>query len=105
MSTALARLVVKKLAEMAARPKSDDKNKDTKEAIALAYPGLQLRYGKKLNTRNWQSLPHTIYYTRIPCSREPITSSSAPTVQASETINLVVNGRSGQQVQNIVTLK
>lgn len=104
MSTALARLVVKKLAEMAARPKSDDKNKDTKEAIALAIQAFNFAT-EKADTRNWQSLPHTIYYTRIPLQQGTNQLKFSASGPSSETINLVVNGNGGQQVQNIVTLK
>ncbi|QEC45878.1 hypothetical protein FSB84_06940 [Pseudobacter ginsenosidimutans] len=104
MSTALARLVVKKLAEMAARPKSDDKNKDTKEAIALAIQAFSFAT-EKADTRNWQSLPHTIYYTRIPLQKGTNQLQFQASGQSSQTINLVVEGRGGQQVQNIVTLR
>ena len=104
MSTALARLVVKKLAEMAARPKSDDKNKDTKEAIALAIQAFSFAT-EKADTRNWQSLPHTIYYTRIPLRKGTNQLQFQANGPSSQTINLVVEGRGGQQVQNIVTLR
>ena len=104
MSTALARLVVKKLAEMAARPKSDDKNKDTKEAIALAIQAFNFAT-EKADTRNWQSLPHTIYYSRIPLQKGTNQLQFTANGGASQNINLVVEGTGGQQVQNIVTLR
>lgn len=104
MGTALARLVVKKLAEIAARPKSDDKNKDTREAIALAIQAFNFA-SEKADTRNWQSLPHTIYYTRIPLQKGTNQLQFNANGPSTETINLVVNGTGGQQVQNIVTLR
>jgi hypothetical protein len=69
MATALSRLAVKKIAEAAARPKKDDKNKDSREALALAIQIFNFA-SEKADTRNWQSLPHTIYYTPYtPCPR------------------------------------
>lgn len=104
MGTALARLVVKKLAEIAARPKSDDKNKDTKEAIALAIQAFSF-ISEKADTRNWQSLPHTIYYTRIPLQKGTNQLSFKASGPTSQDINLVVEGTGGQQVRNVVTLR
>lgn len=80
LSGTLTRLAVKKLAEAAVRPdekKEDDKKKTEEEKKkeekkrnqreALAF-GLQLfsLASEKADTRNWQSLPHTVYYARIP---------------------------------------
>lgn len=104
MGTALGRLVVKKLAEIAARPKADDKNKDTKEAIALAIQAFNFA-SEKADTRNWQSLPHTIYYTRIPLQKGTNELSFKASGPTNQDINLVVEGKGGQQVQNIVTLR
>lgn len=104
MGTALGRLVVKKLAEMAARPKADDKNKDTKEAIALAIQAFNFA-SEKADTRNWQSLPHTIYYTRVPLQKGTNELSFKATGPTNQEINLVVEGKGGQQVQSVVTLR
>lgn len=100
----LGRLTIKKLAEIAARPKSDDKNKDTKEAIAL---GLQVFnfISEKADTRNWQSLPHTIYYTRVPLDRGTNVLQVTLAGQGTQTINLVAEGNGRVQVQNICTLR
>lgn len=60
MGLALTRLVVKKLAEKQIR--------DENEALGEAFNLLSL-LTEKADTRNWQSLPHTIYYSRIPLKK------------------------------------
>ena len=103
MSLALSRLAVKKLAEAAVRPKKDDKNKDEKEALALAIQAFSF-ISEKADTRNWQSLPHTIYYTRIPLSK----GANAITLQvggSSKVIQLQAEGTGRLQVQNICSLQ
>lgn len=104
MSTALSRAAVKKLAEIAARPKSDDKNKDTKEAIALAIQVFNFA-SEKADTRNWQSLPHTISYIRVPLNRGTNVLQVTVSGQSSQTFNLVAEGNGRIQVQNICTLR
>ena len=104
MSTALSRLAVKKLAEAAARPKKDDKNKDTKEAIALALQVFNFA-SEKADTRNWQSLPHTISYMRVPLHRGVNVLQVTFSGQASKTVNIVAEGNGSLQVQNICTLR
>lgn len=119
LSGTLTRLAVKKLAEAAVRPaekKEDDKKKteeekkkeekkrNQREALAL---GLQLFNfaSEKADTRNWQSLPHTVYYTRVPLQKGGneltlrISGGSSPTMQLS------VHGTGGLQFRNICTLK
>ena len=86
LSKTLTRIAIKKLAEEAARPSENEKNKDKKnrqEAMAL---GIQLfsMASEKADTRNWQSLPHTIYYTRIPLN------------EGTNTIGLDINSGSGR---------
>lgn len=118
LSSTLTRLAVKKLAEAAIRPKEekDDKNKTEeqkkkdkkekaqREALAL---GLQIFNfaTEKADTRNWQSLPHTIYYTRVPLQKGKnnirLQLSGAP----SSSIQLLVDGSGGLQFQNVCTLK
>lgn len=106
MSKALSRIAIKKIAEAAARPKSDDKNKDQKEALASAIQLFSLM-SEKADTRNWQTLPHTILYTRIPlqAGTNKITVNFAgPNLQA-KPVTLTVEGNGRLQVQNICTLK
>lgn len=106
MSIALSRLVIKKLAEEAARPKKDDKNKNEKEAVAVALQVFNF-VSEKADTRNWQSLPHTIFYTRIPLrkGRNTIRLTLNTINQESKSIELNVEGNGRLQVKNVCTLK
>lgn len=100
MSLTLSRLAVKKLAEAAARPKKDDKNKKEKEAVALAIQTFNF-ISEKADTRNWQSLPHTIYYTRVPLSK----GNNTITLQlANNPVTLNVEGTGSLQLRNVCTL-
>ena len=112
LSSTLTRLAIKKLAEAAARPKEkketdsekEKKKKDRQEAFAL---GLQLFNfaSEKADTRNWQSLPHTIYYTRIPLKKglnEVILQVNGP---SSKAVQFSIQGNGRLQFQNICTLK
>jgi uncharacterized protein len=106
MTTTLARLAVKKIAEAAARPKKDDKNKESKEALALAIQIFNFA-SEKADTRNWQSLPHTIYYTRIPLQKgvNVLQVKLSGRGQSGETVNLVAEGNGHLQVRNVITLR
>lgn len=111
LSSTLTRLAIKKLVEAAIRPdekketfsKKENKKKDRKEAIAL---GLELFNfaSEKADTRNWQSLPHTIYYTRVPLKKGLNKISVKFNGPSSKTIQLSVLGNGGLQFQNICTL-
>jgi uncharacterized protein len=79
LATALTRMALKKLTEIAATPKRDpnkkykteeerakaEKQEDLQELLAI---GLKIfnRATEKADTRNWQSLPNSIFYSRIP---------------------------------------
>jgi hypothetical protein len=104
MGLALSRLAVKKLAEAAARPKSDDKNKNEKEALALAIQIFTLA-SEKADTRNWQSLPHTIYYTRIPLKKGPNNLTLQLSGGSSQSITIAVEGNGKLQIRNICSLR
>lgn len=71
LSKTLSRMFVKKMAEELAKPKENEtsqKKKNSREALAL---GLKI-FGfasEKADTRNWQSLPHSISYIRIPLKK------------------------------------
>jgi hypothetical protein len=112
LSSTLTRLAIKKLAEAAARPKEkketdskeEKKKKDRQEAFAL---GLQIFNfaTEKADTRNWQSLPHTIYYTRVPLKKglnEITLQVSGP---SSKAVQISVEGNGRLQFQNICTMK
>lgn len=118
LSSTLTRLAVKKLAEAAVRPKEekDDKNKTEeqkkkdkkekaqREALAL---GLQIFNfaSEKADTRNWQSLPHTIYYTRVPLQKGENSILLQFTGASAKSVQFFANGNGGLQFQNICTLK
>lgn len=70
MSTALSRMAVKKAAQLAIRGKDSDskKNKELREGIAAAIDLYSL-FSEKADTRNWQTLPSSIYYARIPLQK------------------------------------
>lgn len=106
MAKTLSRLAIKKLAEAAARPKSDDKNKDEKEALAAAIQVFSF-VTEKADTRNWQSLPHTILYTRIPLQtgKNTLQINLTGQNQQNKPITLVVEGNGHLQVQNVCTLR
>jgi len=106
MTTTLSRLAIKKLAEAAARPKKDDKNKEEKEALALAIQIFNFA-SEKADTRNWQSLPHTIYYARIPLQKgiNVMQVKLSGRGQSGETVNLVAEGNGQLQVKNLITLR
>ena len=104
MSLALSRLAVKKMAEIAARPKKDDKNKNEKEAVAFALQVFNF-VSEKADTRNWQTLPHSIYYSRIPLNKganELEVNLSGP---SSQTIQLKIEGNGKLQLRSIYTLR
>ena len=112
LGNTLTRLAVKKLSEAAVRnlgadkKKSDDdkkeskKEKNTREALAF---GLQLfnMASEKADTRNWQSLPNKIYYTRIPLQPGENRISLVLQGASAQTIDLVVSGDGGLQFRNL----
>lgn len=113
LSTALARVAVKKLAEEAVRPseestkdnkKDNAKKKGGREALAL---GIQLFNfaSEKADTRNWQSLPHTIFYTRVPLREGPNIINIRINGQQTKELSYTVNGRHGLQFLHVSTLK
>jgi hypothetical protein len=113
LTSTLTRVALKKIAEEAIR---SDQKKNTKtgkkegvkkarnEAIAM---GLQIFNfaSEKADTRNWQSLPHTIFFTRIPL--KPGTNEITVDIggQQSKTLTYSVAGGRGLQFMNICTMK
>ncbi len=68
LTLTLSRVAVKKLAEIAAMPKDDDEKASKEKARKGLALGIKLFAfaSEKADTRNWQSLPHSIHYTRVP---------------------------------------
>ena len=106
MTKTLSRLAIKKMAEVAARANKSEKDKDEREAVAAAIQVFSF-VTEKADTRNWQSLPHTILYTRIPLqpgSNEIKLNFTGPN-QETKPLTLVVQGNGRLQVQNVCTLR
>jgi uncharacterized protein len=106
MSLTLSRLAVKKLAEIAARPKDDAKNKNEKEALAMAIQIFSLA-SEKADTRNWQSLPHTIYYSRIPLreGRNVLQFITTGPNNAKHSVRLEVTGNGSLQFRSLASFR
>lgn len=118
LSSTLTRLAIKKLAEAAIRPndkkddgkkteeqkKKEEKQKNQREALAL---GLQIFnfVSEKADTRNWQSLPHTISYARIPLQKGINNISIQLAGAGSSAITLAVNGNGGLIFKTVSSLK
>lgn len=109
LSQSLTRLALKKLAEGAvATSKRDDKVKDKKEDKRLALSiGLQLFNvaSEKADTRNWQSLPHTIYYARLPLQKGANTLTvdlSGPS--GNKKIDASIENRGGMSFINVCSV-
>lgn len=112
LSSVLTRMAIKKLTEAAIRPeekketdsKKEKNRKDTREAIAF---GLQLFNfaSEKADTRNWQSLPHTIYYARIPLKKGLNEITLMVQGPSSKKIRFNINGTGELQIRNICTMK
>ena len=86
------------------KKKKEKKERAQREALAL---GLQIFNfaTEKADTRNWQSLPHTIYYTRVPLQKGVNIISLQLNGYSSKSIQLTVNGNGSLQFQNICTVK
>ncbi|MBC9930020.1 COG3014 family protein [Chitinophaga qingshengii] len=87
MGLALTRLAIKKLAEYEIR-KNDE--------VAGELFNLLTLLAEKADTRNWQSLPHSIYYSRIPLKKGDnkitLTLKGKDSTQKVE-FNIIGNGR------------
>ncbi len=117
LSATLTRMAVKKLAESAVRnagtskgdskmdqseseKKKAKKEKATREALAL---GLQIfnLATEKADTRNWQSLPNTIYYTRVPLQKGANELNITLQGASAHSFTIQVNGTGNLQIMNI----
>jgi len=120
LATALSRMAIKKLTEIAATPKEDKKKKyrneeerkkaerkrDQQELLAL---GLKIfnRATEKADTRNWQSLPNSIFYSRIPL--QPGVNNISISLRNSGTVSdnrtIVLEGNGGLQFATVYTMR
>lgn len=113
LAQTLTRLAIKRLTEEIVEPDEDDKkdkgkkkksDDDWQEALAFGLKVFNVA-SEKADTRNWQSLPHTIYYTRIPL--QP--GENKLSVQLSgggqrPPKEITVNGRGGLQFYSFCTI-
>ncbi len=107
MAKMLTRLAIKKLAEEATKPDKDEKDskhKNRMEAVSLGLKIFSLA-SEKADTRNWQSLPHTIQYVRIPLG--PGTNQLKVEItgaQGNSSQTLSIENKGGLQFSNLSTL-
>lgn len=101
LATALSRMALKKLTELALTPKQSNKQNKTKKekyeeaARELLALGVKIfnRATEKADTRNWQSLPGAVFYTRIPLDR------------GVNTLTVTTQGAGGQKKEQLVVLE
>lgn len=111
MSKVLTRLAVKKAAEYALRESSKGTGKDGKNNSLLEGLGLGVQLysliSEKADTRNWQSLPANINYTRIPLQKgkNTITLSLKGANGGDETKTIEINGTGRLQFYNYSSLR
>jgi len=108
LSFALTRLALKKVMEEAAKPKDDEKDKKKKnkqEALSLSLKLFGLA-SEKADTRNWQSLPHSIYYVRIPLKpgHNKLSLTLGTGGGQSQTKEINIENKGGLQFFNLTTL-
>ncbi|GAB4093429.1 COG3014 family protein [Flaviaesturariibacter terrae] len=98
LSKTLTRIALGKLAELAATPKDKPKDKEETEEEKkkrrnqeLLAAGIKIfNFAReKADTRNWQSLPGNIYYTRIPLK------------PGAQTVKVSVKGSGGEKVYEL----
>ena len=107
MGKLLSRLAVKKIAEYALREgASNQKNGSLLEGLGY---GMQLYslLSEKADTRNWQTLPGSISYARIPLQKgENQISMKLKNAQGvEETKTITIQGTGGMQFYNYATLR
>ncbi|HVG12451.1 MAG TPA: hypothetical protein VM843_05565, partial [Flavisolibacter sp.] len=104
----LSRVALKKLAEIAATPKEDDKEKSKEKKQNRAGLALGIKVfalaSEKADTRNWQSLPHTIYYTRVPLRQGANQLSLLLTGNTTKSIPLVIQNKGGLHFLNVCSV-
>lgn len=91
----LLRAAVKKTMEMAVRGSDGDKEDQTEEEKQqeAIREGLSLMVGifnavtEKADTRNWQTIPHSIYYTRVPLN-EGLNNVSLKTIAPTGAVSM-----------------
>ncbi len=102
LTQTLSRLATKKLIEeLAVQAAKNSDKKGQAEAVGVAMQ-LFSALSEKADTRNWQSLPHSIYYTRVPLNRN--SEKGALMVNGQLYEELPVFNETGLQLYNIMVL-
>jgi hypothetical protein len=108
LSKTLTRLAIKKLAEAAVKPAEDEKDKDKKarkEALSLGIQVFSLA-SEKADTRNWQSLPHTISYVRMPLQKgSNHLALELNSSQGNKKMELIIENRGGIHFYNLCSIR
>jgi hypothetical protein len=120
LAKTLTRLAIKKMAEISAQALAKEESEKAAEngkatgkkqasvATAMVY-GLKLfRVAtEKPDTRNWQSLPHTIYFSRVPLKKgENLVSIQVQSLGGKgKTVDVKLQGTGGLQFYSLSTLK
>ena len=105
----LLRLAIKKSIETAIRgtPSSDDEKTDEERKKEELREGLSFLVGainaatEKADTRNWQTVPHSIFYSRVPLDtgvNEVILKVSSDKVNAKNTKSFIFDLQKGETV-------
>lgn len=111
MSKVLTRLAVKKSAEYVLRESAKSAGKNGKNNSLLEGLGLGVQLysllSEKADTRNWQSLPANINYTRIPLQKgkQTITLNLKSASGKDETKTIEIDGTGKLQFYNYSTLR
>lgn len=111
MGKVLTRLAVKKSAEYVLKQSSKGSGKDGKDNTLLEGLGFGMQLysllSEKADTRNWQSLPANINYTRIPLQKgnNTITLSLKNASGAEESKTIEITGTGKLQFYNYSTLR
>lgn len=111
MGKVLTRLAVKKSAEYVLRQSAKGSGKDGKDNSLLEGLGIGMQLysllSEKADTRNWQSLPAQISYTRIPLQKgnNTITLNLKGAGGADETRTIEITGTGKLQFYNYSTLR
>lgn len=107
----LTRLAVKKTAEYALKESAKGSGKDGKDNVLLESLGFGVQLysllSEKADTRNWQSLPSEIYYTRIPLKNgvNSITLHLRDQEGNEQTDTITINGNGRLQFVSYPTLR
>lgn len=100
---ALSRQAVKQALAYAMKPSEEDEKKNEKQILSTTLQLYSL-FSEKADTRNWQSLPQYISYTRIPLNKGENKVVVNLTGMSRRNIEILVPGNGGVQVRSVSTL-